>query len=209
VGLFLALVKGWVPPADSQALAPLWLAALEQDGQKGDRDLAEKDLVALALRFEEKPLLTGLVTSSVAYEMDIVLKTVFKAIQKEVLEWPVSEELKEKLHTAFGDYRQVLDVQVNASATSEGRLKPHRDLYSMALQRLGIPADGFDRVLGFEDSESGTIAMRAAGIGMAMAVPFQDTANHDLSAAAKVLPGGLAQAVLQEGLFLREPEEKA
>jgi beta-phosphoglucomutase-like phosphatase (HAD superfamily) len=92
---------------------------------------------------------------------------------------------------------------ITASDSSEIRLKPHRDLYSIALHRIGLGPEEFDQVIGFEDSESGTIAIRAAGVGCCVAVPFAETAGHDLSAASHIAKGGVPEAMLLEQLFLR------
>lgn len=67
---------------------------------------------------------------------------------------------------------------------------------------MGIPKTQFGNVIGFEDSESGTIAIRAAGIGLCVAVPFPDTRGHDLSAASFVLHGGLPEVILVHNVFV-------
>lgn len=211
VGLFLTLIKGYLAPEQMLQLYPLWIKALPHElaPSKGDSEyeLGKKRLSHLAEYFQQNPVRVGLVTSSIDYEMRIVLKAVFTEISKQIPEWKLDLNSEEKLLATFSDYRQVLDVRMNASASSEGRLKPHRDLYSMALQQLGVPISDFDKVIGFEDSESGTVAMRAAGIGLAMAVPFQETSKHDLSAASAILMGGLAEAVIIRGLFLNLKDE--
>jgi len=211
VGLFLTLIKGWLSPEQMLRLYPFWIKALPHDlvFSEGDSDyeLGKTRLSQLAKYFQQNPVRVGLVTSSIDYEMRIVLKAVFNEISKQIPQWELDLIRENELLAKFSEYRQVLDVRINASASSEGRLKPHRDLYSMALQQLGIPTSEFDQVIGFEDSESGTVAMRAAGIGLAMAVPFQETSKHDLSAAAAILKGGLAEAVIIRGLFLNLKDE--
>jgi beta-phosphoglucomutase-like phosphatase (HAD superfamily) len=94
------------------------------------------------------------------------------------------------------------DAILTASDSSEIRLKPHRDLYSIALHRLGLSPDDFDAVLGLEDSESGLIAIRGAGIGLAVAVPFAQTRGHDLAAAAKINHGGLPELMFEDHFCL-------
>ncbi|MCI0493445.1 hypothetical protein L0Z72_00430, partial [candidate division KSB1 bacterium] len=66
----------------------------------------------------------------------------------------------------------------------------------------GIPKNKFSQVIGFEDSESGTISIRAAGIGLCVAVPFSDTQHHDLRAAAHILTGGLPETLIKHNLFM-------
>ena len=126
---------------------------------------------------------------------------VFRVLQKQVENWNISKSKKELILDKFSDYKNVYDGFVTASDSSEIRLKPHRDLYSIALHQLGIPKEQFNQVVGFEDSESGTIAIRAAGIGLCVAVPFSDTQHHDLSTAAYVLKGGLPEAMVKYNLF--------
>ena len=103
---------------------------------------------------------------------------------------------------AFADPLVFYDAVITATDSSEIRLKPHRDLYSIALHELGVYPEDFDRVAGFEDSESGTIAIRAAGIGLSCALPFAMTRGHHFQAATQVCPGGLPQVMLEKGLFL-------
>jgi len=140
----------------------------------------------------------AVVTSSIAYEANIVLGEVVRAMRRQMADWPACDELAARLDSPAS----LFDAVVTASDSSEIRLKPHRDLYSIALHALGLAPRDFPAVLGFEDSESGVVAIRAAGIGLCVAVPFADTAGHDLSAAAHVLHGGLPQAILEHNLFL-------
>jgi beta-phosphoglucomutase-like phosphatase (HAD superfamily) len=81
------------------------------------------------------------------------------------------------------------------------RLKPHRDLYSIALHKLNISKTGFDNVIGFEDSESGTIAIRAAGISKCIALPFSETSGHNFEAATHICNGGLPEVLFEHNLF--------
>ena len=207
VALFLSLVKGFVSTEESLALWPVWKRTLvKQTGRElepTELEQAQENLHTLSELFSKVPLKLALVTSSIDYEMRIVLREVFKALQSEMDQWPLPDDRIHALKRSFMSHEDILDVEINASHSSEGRLKPHRDLYSMALQRLNMEPDQFYKVIGFEDSESGVIAIRAAGIGLAIAVPFQDTSQHDLSAAAHVQSGGLAEAVLLNHLFIK------
>ena len=124
------------------------------------------------------------------------------AASRQITDWPVASEIARH----FRSPDDVYDAVITASDSSEIRLKPHRDLYSIALHAVGVAPVDFNKVVGFEDSESGTIAIRAAGVGLCVAVPFSDTAGHDFAAAAHVLPGGLPQAILQHNLFLQPRE---
>jgi beta-phosphoglucomutase-like phosphatase (HAD superfamily) len=133
----------------------------------------------------------------------IVLSEVFRVLCSEIENWPVSRSCKKVLLEKFSSYENIYDGFVTATDSSEIRLKPHRDLYSIALHQLGIPTSEYDQVIGFEDSESGTIAIRAAGIGLCLAVPFSDTQHHDFRAASHVLHGGLPEAILKHNVFLK------
>jgi beta-phosphoglucomutase-like phosphatase (HAD superfamily) len=74
----------------------------------------------------------------------------------------------------------------------------------MAMHEIGLYPEDFGKAVGFEDSESGTIAIRAAGIRVCCALPFHMTAGHHFEAATRVCPGGLPEVMLKHGLFLRE-----
>ena len=93
---------------------------------------------------------------------------------------------------------------ITASDSNEIRLKPHRDLYSIALHKLGVPKNKFKHVIGFEDSESGSIAIRAAGIGLSVAVPFAQTSGHNMNTAAYICKNGLPEVILKHNLFLKD-----
>jgi len=67
---------------------------------------------------------------------------------------------------------------------------------------MGIPPEQFHCVAGFEDSESGTIAIRAAGISVCCALPFAMTRNHQFEAATQVCPGGIPEVILLKNFFL-------
>ncbi|MFC1581930.1 hypothetical protein ACFL4W_00185 [Planctomycetota bacterium] len=194
VAIFLALVKGWLGRDAEKAFDYLMSeTSLEIDPDEGRRILGD-----LGGRFQADPAKIAIVTSSIKYEADIVLNEVFAVIREQIEDVPVLKELIE----SFNSVDEVYDAFITASDSSEIRLKPHRDLYSIALHAMGIAPEDFDKVAGFEDSESGTIAIRAAGIGLCLAVPFSDTAGHDFTAASHVLQGGLPEAILKHGLFL-------
>jgi hypothetical protein len=160
------------------------------------------DFVAAVARFGAKPLPVAIVTSSLAYEARIVLGELFGVIRGMIAEWPLAHAGRERLLARFASPDDLYDGILTATDSSEIRLKPHRDLYSMALHRLGVGTDKFENVLGLEDSESGVIGIRASGIGLAVAVPFDQTLGHDLSAATKICPGGLPQVMFEERFFV-------
>jgi beta-phosphoglucomutase-like phosphatase (HAD superfamily) len=53
-----------------------------------------------------------------------------------------------------------------------------------------------------EDTEPGIIALRAAGIGCAVALPNRDTSRQDYSAATVIIEGGLPELILIHNLLL-------
>lgn len=163
---------------------------------------ARKNFIKLCENFHRSPIKTAIVTSSIFYEADIVLREVFKVISSELNNLLPDSSFKKNLLQNFSDYNHYYDAVVTASDSSEIRLKPHRDLYSIALFKLNVLKEDFSKVIGFEDSESGTIAIRAAGIGLSIAVPFAETSGHNLKAAAYVCKGGLPEAILKHNLFI-------
>ncbi|MDZ7342056.1 MAG: hypothetical protein ONB27_11930 [candidate division KSB1 bacterium] len=201
VGEFLALTKGWLGN-EVISLAPQIIAQLHKTHPLNAEGAIEH-LKKLAQRFQQQPLKIAVVTSSIRYEAEIVLTEVFRVLKQQVRNWPIEPATKAFIMEKFTDFRNVYNGFITASDSSEIRLKPHRDLYSIALHQLGIPKNQFSEVIGFEDSESGTIAIRAAGIGLCVAVPFSDTQHHDLRAAAYILSGGLPEALLKHHLFIK------
>lgn len=206
VGLFLALIKGWLGEEAVNMYDELEAALAAKHGvnySKPDRAIVTEKLAKLGVMFRNKPLKVAVVTSSIFYEADIVMCELFHILKQQVGKWNISEEKKELITGKFSDYKLVYDAFITATDSSEIRLKPHRDLYSIALHQLGIPKNQFSNVVGFEDSESGTIAIRAAGIGICVAVPFAKTSGHDLSAASFILHGGLPETILNHNLFIK------
>lgn len=206
-GIFLALIKGWLGE-DIKYLYPSLKEELRSGNNQLHYPIIDEDIVCnklyhLSLKFEESPLKVAIVTSSIQYEADIVMKEVFSVLQEQIDNWKITGEKKKFLKEKFSNYKNVYDTFVTATDSSELRLKPHRDLYSIALHQLGIDKNMFHEVAGFEDSESGTIALRAAGIGLCVAMPFPKTVGHDLSAAAFILKGGLPECLLYHNLFIK------
>ena len=204
---FLSLVKGFL--GENAALLNRYLINEYEKKVPGisaeiNAAQAAEILSRLSSRFTEYPVKTALVTSSILYEAETVLNELFKLFRTEIRTWKLPDGIKSSLLKKFSSYSEYFDVIITASETGEMRLKPHRDLYSLALHKLGIPVKDFDKVIGFEDSESGTIALRAAGIKLCAAVPFAQTSGHNLKAASFVLKGGLPEAVIKHNLFLRK-----
>jgi len=205
VAIFLALVKGWLGEKLElfyEEMRDYLLSHPQLNYKKEELASYRLRLASLGRRFQKNPAKIAVVTSSIEYEANIVLTEVFNVIRRQIENWPVADENKIALIDRFDNYHNVFDSFITASDSSEIRLKPHRDLYSIALHQMGISKSQFDSVIGFEDSESGTIAIRAAGIGLCVAVPFADTRGHDLSAASFILHGGLPEVILAHNVFV-------
>jgi beta-phosphoglucomutase-like phosphatase (HAD superfamily) len=200
IGVAFALARGWVPPSEAEAFAK-YLA----DGV-GITLLPEhvERIVATARWTAQRKVMVGLVTSSGLYEATTVLYEVFKGLRLEVERWPVSPERRAFFAERFATAQGFYDTIVTADNSHEIRLKPYRDLYTIAAQQLGIKPHMLKNVVGFEDTWAGVTAMRGAGIGVPCAVPFEGTTGHDFRAAAHVFAKGLSQAMLEHGLFLRD-----
>jgi beta-phosphoglucomutase-like phosphatase (HAD superfamily) len=190
VGEFLCLVKGLLGNEASFL---------------GNTDSEKHTISLLSKKFTRKPAKIALVTSSIKYEADIVLSVVFQHLKQKILGFKITSSRKKNLLKIFKDPYNFYDAIITADDSHEIRLKPHRDLYSIALCNLAIDRKDFPSVIGLEDSESGILALRAAGIGRALAVPFEQTKNHNLSAATLILTKGLKQLVLEKKLFFLDP----
>ena len=203
IGIALAMLKGWLGK-EVAALGEMLATPLRKTDDYTPEAITAglEQLPALGRYFADNPAKIGLVTSSIAAEAKIVLGEVFRVIQKEIAEWPLAAERREFLIKQFADPDHIYDACITASDSSEIRLKPHRDLYAIALHTMGIPPEQFHRVAGFEDSESGTIAIRAAGIPLCCALPFTMTRNHHFEAATQVCPGGMPEVILLKRFFL-------
>lgn len=148
------------------------------------------------------PLKLALVTSSTRFEAEIVMEELFGQIRAEIKRWEMPAGQKRGLLQQLARPQEYFDVMVTATDSSESRLKPHRDLYSIALTKLGVTEKELDSVIGFEDSESGTMALRAAGVGLSIAVPFSTSIEQNYEAAQIVLNAGLPEALLKYNLFI-------
>lgn len=198
VGLLHALVQGWL--GEDTAAVAQWHSVKHQCPMT----LTVEHLNKLGQYFEAHPTPVALVTSSTAFEAHVVLNEVFSGLIDEVAQWPLSEEKRACIQAGFKDHNTFYAAVITASDCHEIRLKPYRDLYNVGLHALGILPDEAINVVGFEDTESGVIALRAAGVGIPCAVPFEGTAGHDFQAASHIQAEGVLGAVLQQGLFMDE-----
>ncbi len=167
-------------------------------------DATRPRLVRLAEHFRRQPARVALVTASIAYEAHACMKEVVRVMAERVAEWPLPAAARQRLVEHLADYRAVYDGFVCATDTWEARLKPHRDLYSLALFQMSVPKAEYALCVGLEDTEPGIIALRAAGIGCAIALPNRDTHRQNYAAATEVIRGGLPEMILLHNLLLAE-----
>ncbi len=204
IAVLLPLIKGWLGE-EAGVLAETLIGDYEKSTGRSLTESQKKQipgkLQKMGVAFENQPLKLGLVTSSIFYEANIVIQEVLKVVKKVIEDSSLSDKRKKIICNACDDYHQLYDAFVTASDSSEIRLKPHRDLYSIALHKTGMLPPDFDKCIGFEDSESGTVAIRAAGIGCCIAVPFAETSGHNLKAASHILKGGVPEAIIDHNLF--------
>jgi len=206
ISIFLPMIKGLIKEQKKlffDYLHDNYLNAILPKTSVKQKDKIQQSFFALCDLFSKQPLKTAVVTSSIFYEADIVLREVFKVIYSELNHLLNPSDFKDELLSNFKNYQSYYDTIVTASDSSEIRLKPHRDLYSIALYRLNIPKNKFNEVIGFEDSESGSIAIRTAGIGLCIAVPFAQTGGHNFNAATYVCKKGIPEVILKHNLFLK------
>ncbi|MBN2445564.1 MAG: hypothetical protein JXO22_02490 [Phycisphaerae bacterium] len=205
--VFVPMVKGWLGP-EIDALYERLREHLLADASLGHTatqlDALRPRLVRLAERFRSAPAKIGLVTASIAYETHACMKEVIRVMAEDVQNWPLAAEHKDGMAAGLADYRAVYDGFVCATDACEPRLKPHRDLYSLALFQMSVSKQDYPFCMGIEDTEPGVIALRAAGIGCAIALPNHDTSRQDYSAATEVVRGGLPELMLVKNLLLEE-----
>jgi HAD superfamily hydrolase (TIGR01509 family) len=203
--VFIPLIKGWLG-ADADAVFEPLVGQLRATGpdqaETLDVDAARQRFGQLARHFAMQPAKVALVTASIAYEAHACMREVIRVMAELVQDWPVAAATRETLAAELSDYRRVFDGFVCATDACEPRLKPHRDLYSLALFQMSISKAQYGRCVGIEDTEPGIIALRAAGIGCAVALPNHDTSRQDYSAATHIAPGGLPQLLLADNLLL-------
>ena len=61
------------------------------------------------------------------------------------------------------------------------------------MYQMGVPKDEYHFCVGLEDTEPGIIALRAAGVGCAVALPNRDTSRQNYAAATEIVRGGLPE----------------
>ncbi len=203
IGVYLALVSGLLGDEAPQCYDVLSQHLASHGQAVPEAEHGREMLARLGRHFAAQPAKVALVTSSISYEADVVLGEVFRQLREGVSAWGLSGDTAARVEGRFQSPATYYDAIITASDSCEMRLKPHRDLYSLALGRLGLDPEEFRDVAGFEDSESGTIAIRAAGISVCCALPFHMTSGHIFQAATHTCPGGLPQVILEKNCFLR------
>ena len=205
--IFVSLIKGWLGE-DAGCLFDELRDDLVGDERAGftatDIDPLRPRLSKVGQYFEQHPAKIALVTASIAYETHAVMKEVIRIARDEARSWPLPAERKALVDETLADSRAVFDGFVCASDAHEARLKPHRDLYAIALYQMAIPKADYRFCVGLEDTEPGIISLRAAGIGCAVALPNRDTHRQDYAMASRIVHGGLPEVILVHNAFLDE-----
>jgi beta-phosphoglucomutase-like phosphatase (HAD superfamily) len=196
VGLACALARGLLADCPNEVVA-----LAEQQAGRAATDAERSALAQAAVNFGTAPTLVALVTSSGYYEARTILTEVFRGLRIEVAQWPVPSPVRERLVAAFASPEQFYDAIITADESHEIRLKPFRDLYTIAARALGLDHAALRNTVGFEDTWAGVTAMRCAGVGIPCAVPFEGSRSHDFSLAAHVFDGGISEAILAHALF--------
>lgn len=204
--VFVPLIKGWLGPEIDALYEPLrehLLHHARPGHTRAELDGYRPRLVKLAEHFQARPAKLALVTASIAYETHASMKEVVRVMRERVRHWPVPSACRDRITERLADDLSLFDAFVNASDACEHRLKPHPDLYSLALHRMSIARCDYPRCVGLEDTEPGIISLRAAGIGCAIALPNHDTSSQNYRAAADVVSGGLPELILAKNLLLK------
>ena len=195
--VFLTLAKGWLGGEADALFEMLWeLSSEDQRDASGGAQACRSRFKSLSACFARDPARVALVTASIAYEAHVTMKEVIRQVAERATSWPVSAACRDRIAAGLSDYVGVFDAFVTASDACEHRLKPHPDLYSLALHRMSLPCEAYPACVGLEDTEPGIVALRAAGVGCAIALPNTDTQRQDYRAAAAVIPGGLPELLL-------------
>ncbi len=203
---FVATIKGWLG-REITCLRDEIRASLDEHEEhrsaaaSPDGADAFDALARVAESFESRPARLALVTASIAFEAETVMDQVLVRTAEQVRDWPVSAQRKERMLAELSERRRCFDAFITADDACEHRLKPHPDLYSLALARMGIEPGDYARCIGLEDTEPGIVSQRAAGIGCAVALPNGDTHRQDFRAAAHVIAGGLPELLAAHRLL--------
>jgi beta-phosphoglucomutase-like phosphatase (HAD superfamily) len=204
--VFVPLVKGWLDAEVDGLYEPLRAHLLrhpELGHTAAELDPCRPRLTKLAEHFRRQPAKLALVTASIAYETHACMAEVLRVLVRSVGHWPISAAGRQRVAERLADRTAVFDGLACASDVWEARLKPHRDLYSLALYQMSVPRPDYPYCVGLEDTEPGIVALRAAGIGCAVALPNRDTQRQNYAAATEVVLGGLPELILVRNLLLR------
>lgn len=205
--LFVPLIKGWLDPEHVDLYDQLVEQSAYDIGRSSVTETAGGQahvarLHGLARHFRRQPAKLALVTASIRYEADTTMKEVLSVVAEKIRSWPMPAAVGAELAGRISDPAAVFDAFVCAADACEHRLKPHPDLYSLALEKMSIPNTEYCRCVGLEDTEPGIIALRAAGVGCAIALPNHDTQHQNYQAASLTIHGGLPELIFRHNLLL-------
>lgn len=204
--ILLPLVKGWLGDEAGNLSERLTetLPAKKSNiaGNINPKTLSEK-LNNLSVKFGANQLKTAIVTSSGKFETNIFLSELMKRLVELTGEMNLSDQKKEFIINKYTKINNCYNAVVTRDDSSEYRVKPHRDLFSIAMKKMNVTKEMFDSVMGIEDTEHGTIAIRAAGAGLCIAMPFAEKSGHEYTAASWVADGGIPDLLISKNLFLQ------
>ncbi|HSL88810.1 MAG TPA: hypothetical protein VK870_05895, partial [Ignavibacteriaceae bacterium] len=115
IEIFLPMIKGLITSNEDLYFNQLRVDYEIKSGKKfpeNQVDNARKSFGKLCKHFVHYPLKAAVVTSSIFYEADIVLREVFKIIYAKLDKMICESEEKPKLLKMFNDYRNYYDAIV-------------------------------------------------------------------------------------------------
>jgi HAD superfamily hydrolase (TIGR01509 family) len=138
-----------------------------------------------------RPGVLGLIEAAHAEGLRLAIATTTSPVNIAVL-----------LRGAIGPHWKDLFVVIEDASTAPKK-KPHPQVYTQTLTRLGLPAKA---CLAFEDSNNGLQAAMGAGLATII-TPTSFTADQDFKGAAKLLPNldGVGLAQLREWHAQNQP----
>ncbi|MEI7812275.1 MAG: hypothetical protein WCJ01_07605 [Ignavibacteria bacterium] len=205
VAVFFALIKGWLGEEVETLFDQINNSLKVTDSQNyriSDIEQVKRNLIRLAKEFEADPARIAIVSSDTLYESTVIGTELLNLISTQVRLWKISDHKKNFIFDKLTDPQNIIDAIVTRGDINDIRLKPHRDLYSIALLKLGIPRTRFNEVLGIENNENGIIALRSAGIGLCVALPDSKYNMQSVASAAYVVSGGYPEIMLYYNCFM-------
>ncbi|MBI2421923.1 MAG: hypothetical protein HYV27_03755 [Candidatus Hydrogenedentes bacterium] len=190
---FLALISGAMHPVRLEEAA--LLAGILNADHPGEVACRGDDAIAMAATIARDQPRIGVVTSATGLEARAILGGICKELTRQIGTWPLEDAKRERLLARCANAEALFETITTASESYEHRLKPHPDLYRIALGKLGAGESILEETLVFEDSEAGTVAAGAAGIRHVCALATEQTRHHRYPQASWMCSGGFGEVV--------------